>query len=100
MSSSLLYPVWAYPPLWVPPRRPRLTPKENSHHTKAGSEVTGSLFLVKPLVLGDARLCESWVFTHLVGVDSLHTIAVELSQKGNRMDRSPHTEKPLHANQD
>ena len=72
MSGSLLYPFWAYPSLWVPPRRPRLTPKENSHHTKAGSEVTGSLFLIKPLVLGDARLCGSWVFTHLVGVGSLH----------------------------
>ena len=47
------------PSLWVPPRRPRLTPKENTHQTKAGSEVSDSLFLVKLFMLGS--LHSRWV---------------------------------------
>ena len=42
-----------------------MTPKENTHQTKAGSEVSGLLFLVKPLVLGNARrvgFYKDWVF--------------------------------------
>ena len=38
---------------------PRLTPKENTHQTKAGSEVSDSLFLVKLFMLGS--LHSRWV---------------------------------------
>ena len=48
-----------------------ITPKENTHQTKAGSEVSGSLFLVKPLVLGDARLCVLAVYNMAVGAHIL-----------------------------
>ena len=55
--------------------------------------VDTTVFLVKPLVLGDARLCESWclVITH---------VAVLNTRKGKQMDRSQHTEKLMGANQD
>ena len=69
------------------PRRPRLTPKENTQQPKTGSEVPGSLFLVKPLVLGDGCLvfiCGRW-----------WTLG-----KGKRMNRSRHTEKLMGPNQD
>ena len=55
--------------------------------------VDTTVFLVKPLVLGDARLCESWclVLTHL---------AVLNTRKGKRVGRSRHKEDLMGANQD
>ena len=52
--------------------------------TKQKLVVSDSLFLVKLLVLGDARLCESWVFTHLVGAGSLHSRWVVRSHRHHR----------------
>jgi hypothetical protein len=51
VRSPASFKVARHPSLWVPPCRPRLTPKENTHQTKAGSEVSGLMFLVKATAL-------------------------------------------------